>query len=132
MKNALDCCYDYKLDKFILLEDIEQKNNKNINLLIEELRQYTKLKNEQDINGEYEPPLEWEQGEVKELLEYIDRLTNGLYKILELNKFMVNCESEKVRMKTIMKQYSLIYEILGIPEPGLSRGTKNNLDKEQE
>lgn len=26
MKNALDCCYDHKLDKFILLEDVENKN----------------------------------------------------------------------------------------------------------
>lgn len=58
-------------------------------------------------------------------VEEVDKLRNGLYKILELNKFMVNCESEKVRMKTIMKQYSLIYEILGIPEPGLARCDKN-------
>ena len=54
MKNALDCYYDYKLDKFILLEDIKYKNNRDINLLIEELRQYTNSKNEQDINSEKE------------------------------------------------------------------------------
>ncbi len=68
---------------------------------------------------------------IKEQDKKIEKYKNGLLRLLELNKFMINCDSEKVRMRTIMKQYRLIYEILGIPEPGLSRGTKNNLDKEK-
>lgn len=132
MKNALDCYYDYKLDKFILLEDVEYKNNRDINLLIEELRQYVNLKNEQDINGEYEPPLEWEQGDVKLLLQYIENLKNGIYKILKLNEYMIHCESKEVIYKFLMKQWRTIYETLGIPEPGLARCSKNDLESKGE
>lgn len=50
--------------------------SRNIKLLLDELRWYADAPNEADYNGEYDPPLEWEQGEVKELLKYIDTLEN--------------------------------------------------------
>ncbi len=74
------------------------------------------------MNGEF---LSLETAKKLAKAEEVDKLRNGLYKILELNKFMINCDSEKVRIRAIMKQYSLIYEILGMPEPGLARCDKN-------
>jgi len=48
--------------------------NKEIEELLNELKWYADAPNEQDYNGEYDPPLEWEQGEVKLLLSYIEQL----------------------------------------------------------
>lgn len=121
MKNALDCYYDYKLDKFIPLEDIEYKNNRDINLLIEELRQYTNLKNEQDINGEYETPLEWEQGDVKLLLQcfdYLKDLANNNSQIAKHNLdrsdyYRKLADSYYLRLKNIkdyLENTKLIYD----------------------
>lgn len=52
--------------------------SRNIKFLLEELRWYADAPNGPDYNGEYDPPLEWEQGEVKELLKYIDTLESNV------------------------------------------------------
>ena len=75
MENVYDCYYDYKLDKFVLKNN-KQQINRNINLLINELRQYANEKNEKDVNEEYAHHLQWEQEDVKILLECIDYLKN--------------------------------------------------------
>lgn len=48
--------------------------NKEIEELLNELKWYVDADNEPDYNGEYPPPLEWEQGQVKLLLSYIEQL----------------------------------------------------------
>lgn len=48
--------------------------NKEIEELLNNLKWYVNVDNEPDYNGEYPPPLEWEQGEVKLLLSYIEQL----------------------------------------------------------
>lgn len=52
------------------------------------------------------------------------RLKEGLHKILDLNKRAINCESQKVTIKYLLKQYDLIYETLGELQPGLMKGDK--------
>lgn len=61
-----------------------------------------------------------------------DRLKKGIYKILKLNEYMIHCESKEVIDKILMKQWRTIYETLGIPEPGLARCSKNNLESKGE
>lgn len=48
--------------------------NKEIEELLNNLKWYANADNEPDYNGEYPPPLEWEQGQVKLLLSYIEQL----------------------------------------------------------
>ena len=57
-----------------------------------------------------------------------DRLKKGIYEILKLNEYMIHCESKEVIDKFLMKQWRTIYETLGIPEPGLARCSKNDLE----
>lgn len=124
MENALDFYYDYRSDKFISLEDVEYKNNRDINLLIEELRQYTNQKNGQDINGEYDTPLEWEQTDVKILLECIDylkELAKNNSQIAKHNIDMADCyrklsESYYLRLKNVKKELKILKHRLNYEE----------------
>lgn len=52
------------------------------------------------------------------------QLKEGLHKILDLNKRAINCDSQKVTIKYLLKQYDLIYETLGELQPGLMKGKK--------
>ena len=60
--------------------------NKEIEELLNELKWYVDADNEPDYNGEYPPPLEWEQGQVKLLLSYIEQLENNRDKAIEYVK----------------------------------------------
>lgn len=57
-----------------------------------------------------------------------DRLKKGIYEILKLNEYMIHCESKEVIYKFLIKQWRTIYETLGIPEPGLVRCSKKDLE----
>ena len=52
------------------------------------------------------------------------KLKDGLHKILDLNKRAINCDSQKITIKYLLKQYDLIYETLGEIQPGLMKGDK--------
>ena len=54
------------------------------------------------------------------------QLKDGLHKILDLNKRAINCDSQKVTIKYLLKKYDLIYETLGELQPGLMKGDKEN------
>lgn len=69
---------------------------------------------------------------IKILEKENDRLKSGIYKILKLNEYMIHCESKEVIYKFLMKQWRTIYETLGIPEPGLARCSKNDLESKGE
>ena len=124
MENVLDCYYDYNLDKFIPLEDIEYKNNRDINLLIEELRQYTNQKNRQNINGEYDTPLEWEQTDVKILLECIDYLKELAKNNSQIAKHNIDIanwyrklsESYYLKLKNVKKELKILKHRLNYEE----------------
>lgn len=58
------------------------------------------------------------------LLNENKQLKDGLHKILDLNKRAINCDSQKVNIKYLLKQYDLIYETLGELQPGLMKGNK--------
>lgn len=56
----------------------------------------------------------------------INKLKEGLYKILKLNRYMINCSSQKVIYKFLIKQWYLIYEVLGEIAPGLASCSKES------
>lgn len=65
------------------------------------------------------------------LQQKIDKLEDGLDKILKLNKYMINCSSEKIKNKFLIKQWKTIYETLGQQPPGLTyckKEEENNND----
>ena len=74
---------------------MNKKEKQQVKYLLENLKWYVEASNEQDYNGEYEPPMEWEQGEAKTFLKYleekdkeIERLNNIINKaIKKLNKY---------------------------------------------
>ena len=51
---------------------MNKKEKQQIKYLLENLKWYAEAPNEQDYNGEYEPPMEWEQGEAKIFLKYLE------------------------------------------------------------
>ena len=63
----------------------------------------------------------------------IEKLKNGLHKLLELNHYMMHCSSKRVIDELILKQWYLIYETLGEQTPGIafaSKGSDSN-DKQK-
>jgi len=52
----------------------EKKNLKQLDYLLLNLKDYAAEPNVPDYSGEYPPPMEWEQGEVQLLLDYINEL----------------------------------------------------------
>ena len=106
MENVYDCYYDYELDKFIL-KDNEYQRNRNINFLINELRQYANEKNEKDVNEEYTHHLQWEQEDVKILLECIDYLKESSKINLQMAK---NNLDKAEHYKTLADIYCLRLE----------------------
>lgn len=51
---------------------MNKKEKQQIKYLLENLKWYAVEPNEPDYNGEYPPPMEWEQGDVKLLLKYLE------------------------------------------------------------
>lgn len=51
---------------------MNKKEKQQIKYLLENLKWYSEAPDEQDYNGEYEPPMEWEQGEAKIFLKYLE------------------------------------------------------------
>lgn len=61
---------------------------------------------------------------INDLQQENKKLKEGLHKILDLNKRAINCDSQKITIKYLLKQYDLIYETLGELQPGLMKGDK--------
>ena len=79
--------------------------NKEIEELLNELKWYVDADNEPDYNGEYPPPLEWEQGQVKLLLSYIEQLENNRDKAIEYLKqpYRDNFDYSKAELINILE-----------------------------
>ena len=72
--------------------------NKEIEELLNELKWYVDAPNEQDYNGEYDPPLEWEQGEVKLLLSYIEQLKKENERLQQENQQLKKQKDDVVEL----------------------------------
>ena len=98
---------------------MNKKEKQQIKYLLENLKWYSEAPNEQDYNGEYEPPMEWEQGEAKIFLKYLEEQDK---EIERLNK----------KYDNLYNTYLSLIEILGhqlsfeIPKPKV---TKEDFDK---
>jgi len=57
----------------------------------------------------------------------IERLKNGLHKLLQLNNYMIHCSSKRVIDRLILKQWYLIYEVLGERSPGIAFASKGEM-----
>ena len=88
---------------------MNKKEKQQIKYLLENLKWYSEATNEQDYNGEYEPPMEWEQGEAKIFLKYlkekdkeIERLNNRIKELEEGFKATTEdlCETAEELEKT--------------------------------
>lgn len=63
---------------------------------------------------------------IKNKNKRIEELKNGLHKILKLNEYMIHCSSKRVINKLILKQWYLIYKVLGEQRPGIAFSSKEN------
>ena len=70
---------------------MNKKEKQQIKYLLENLKWYAEAPNEQDYNGEYEPPMEWEQGEAKIFLKYLEEKDK---EIERLNNIINELEKE--------------------------------------
>lgn len=94
---------------------MNKKEKQQIKYLLENLKWYAEAPNEQDYNGEYEPPMEWEQGEAKIFLKYlegkdkeIERLNEHINFIEPLWKECIdeneNLTNENEKLHSIIKE----------------------------
>ena len=86
--------------------------NKEIEELLNELKWYVDADNEPDYNGEYPPPLEWEQGQVKLLLSYIEQLENNRDKAIEYLEFIQMDKTDKYIPLRDYKEFGILMNIL--------------------
>lgn len=77
--------------------------NDEIKEILDELDWYIKQPNNQDINGEYEPPMELSQEEAKDIYDYITNLQQSLKDMTDINleneKELTNLQQENERLK---------------------------------
>lgn len=66
---------------------MNKKEKQQIKYLLENLKWYSEAPNEQDYNGEYEPPMEWEQGEAKIFLKYLEEKDKEIERLNEELRF---------------------------------------------
>ena len=60
---------------------MNKKEKQQIKYLLENLKWYAEAPNEQDYNGEYDSPMEWEQGEAKIFLKYLEEKEKEIEKV---------------------------------------------------
>ena len=101
---------------------MNKKEKQKIKYLLENLKWYSEATNEQDYNGEYEPPMEWEQGEAKIFLKYLKEKDKEIKKLkkekldlfnkgVELNlNIREKRDKEIERLNNIIKQIYKIFE----------------------
>lgn len=63
---------------------------------------------------------------IKNKNKRIEELKDGLHKILKLNEYMIHCSSKRVINKLILKQWYLIYKVLGEQRPGIAFSSKED------
>jgi len=80
--------------------------------------------NSKTLREELQVLTRWHDPIIEKLQQENKKLKEGLHKILDLNKRAINCDSQKVTIKYLLKQYDLIYETLGELQPGLMKGDK--------
>lgn len=87
--------------------------------------------NEEIFGGDYISVVElkYAKKEIERLNKENEKLKNGLYKLLQLNKYMIHFSSKKTINKLIVKQRDLIYELLEGRPRGIMFGSKG-VDKE--
>ena len=80
---------------------MNRKEKQQIKYLLENLKWYAEAPNEQDYNGEYEPPMEWEQGETKVFLKYLEEQNKEIEK---LNKEKVDLFNKAVELNLEIRE----------------------------
>ena len=80
---------------------MNKKEKQQIKYLLENLKWYAEAPNEQDYNGEYEPPMEWEQGETKVFLKYLEEQNKEIEK---LNKEKVDLFNKAVKLNLEIRE----------------------------
>ena len=82
--------------------------NNEIKDILEEFEWYIKQPNNQDINGEYEPPMEISQDEAKSLLDYITNLQQENERLREnINNAKEFIEKHRIREMSIVEVNAL-------------------------
>jgi hypothetical protein len=72
---------------------MSEEEKRQIKYLLDNLKWYAEAPNVPDYNGEYAPPMEWEQGEVKILLKYMkekDVLLDKYKQVIDKIKEIIN------------------------------------------
>lgn len=88
---------------------MNKKEKQQIKYLLENLKWYSEAPNEQDYNGEYEPPMEWEQGEAKIFLKYLEEKDKEIDRLNDVVNELI------VKKENLMKYKRFIYNIIITP-----------------